>query len=85
MLVWLPRNFQVPEHWHSASERHYILQGKLTMQCPIGQAELTPGSFNFMPARMPHEASTGEEDCLLINAVDSAWDVNWTGAGPTDR
>jgi len=82
MLVWLPCDFHVPEHWHTASEKHYILQGKLIIQCPTGEAELVPGAFNYMPARMPHQAWTREEDCLLINTVDSTWDVRWTGDGP---
>src|SRR6266576_3990648 len=40
--------------------------------------EIGPGGFNFMPAKMVHEAWL-PADSLTFITVDAAWDVNWEG------
>ena len=38
---------------------------------------LTPGSYSYMPAKMIHEAWTGDEGAMFFITVDGAWDLNW--------
>ena len=46
------------------------------------KVELEPGGFNYMPARMEHEARTTPGPVVFIT-VDGAWDVNWVEGAPT--
>jgi hypothetical protein len=41
-----------------------------------------PGGFNYMPARMVHEAWTTAGSVVFIT-VDGPWDVNWVQGPPT--
>jgi len=43
---------------------------------------LGEGGFNFMPAKMVHEAWLPENSLTFIT-VDGAWDVNWVEGQPT--
>jgi mannose-6-phosphate isomerase-like protein (cupin superfamily) len=86
MLIWIPPNFHVPLHWHSGNERHLVIRGSLTMKCPEREVVMKPGTFNFMPARVVHQAWTpADEDCLLLNDVDTLWDVNWVNEPPGEQ
>jgi hypothetical protein len=44
--------------------------------------ELGPGGFNYMPARMVHEAWTTAGAVVFITVV-GPWDVNWVQGPPT--
>jgi hypothetical protein len=84
MLIWIPPDFQVPAHWHSGTERHLVISGSITMLCDNRATVMMPSTFNLMPARLVHSAWTGPGDgCLLLNDVDTFWDVNWVGDAPT--
>jgi hypothetical protein len=51
------------------------------MECEGQRAELGPGSFNYMPSKMVHQAWTkADEGTLLFITVDGAWDVNFVDA-----
>jgi mannose-6-phosphate isomerase-like protein (cupin superfamily) len=83
LLIRVPRNFHVPKHWHSANETHTVIEGTFVMECEGKRAALTAGGFNYMPARMHHEAwTTPNRGALLFITVDSAWDVNWVNGTP---
>lgn len=71
----------VPWHWHTANETHTVLAGVFTAECEGKVAELGPGSFNFIPARMIHRAWMSDA-CTLFITVDSAWDLNWVEGPP---
>lgn len=78
LMIRVPRGQHVPPHWHSANETHTILSGAFVMECDGQKAELGPGSFNYMPARMVHQAWTkADEGTLLFITVDGPWDVNF--------
>ena len=86
MLIWIPRNFHVPLHWHSGNEKHVVISGSLTMECGDRQVVMKPTTFNFMPAGLVHRAWTPpDEDCLVLNDVDTLWDVNWVNGPPKGR
>jgi len=83
LLIRVPKNSHVPMHWHSANETHTIIEGTFVMECEGKRAALTTGGFNYMPARMHHEAwTTPNQGALLFITVDSAWDVNWVNGVP---
>jgi len=81
LLIRTPRKVHVPMHWHSANETHTIIQGTATFEHNGKLQLLTPGSFNYMPAHMQHQAWASEGAVIFIT-VDGAWDVNWVGNPP---
>lgn len=84
LLLRVPRDFHVSKHWHSANETHTIVSGTFVMDSAGKRVELGPGSFNFMPAKMVHEAWTKpNEGTVLFITVDGAWDVNFVEGPPT--
>jgi mannose-6-phosphate isomerase-like protein (cupin superfamily) len=83
LLIRVPKNFHVPKHWHTANETHTVIEGTFVMECEGKRAALTAGGFNYMPARMQHEAwTTPTQGALLFITVDSAWDVNFVNGPP---
>lgn len=83
LMIRCPANFHVPKHWHSANETHTIISGTMIMECDGERAVLGPGSFNYMPKKMEHEAWTSpDEGFLVFITVDGPWDVNWVNGEP---
>lgn len=83
LMVRVPKNTHIPKHWHSANETHTIVSGTFIVECEGQRGELGAGSFNYIPAKMPHEAWTkAEEGVLLFITVDGAWDINWVDGPP---
>jgi len=78
LLVRVPKDFHVTPHWHSANETHTVLQGAFVLECMGKRETLEEGGFNYVPARMVHEAWTPEKrGALLLITVDGPWDVNF--------
>ena len=83
LLIRAPKAIHVRKHWHTANESHTIITGTAAMACEGKRVELAgPGSFNFMPAKMVHEAWLPAGSLTFIT-VDGAWDVNWVEGPPT--
>jgi mannose-6-phosphate isomerase-like protein (cupin superfamily) len=82
LLIRVPKQMHVPIHWHSANETHTIIQGTWVFEHEGKQDELGPGGFNYLPAKMPHQAWSSDEGLVFIT-VDSAWDINWVSGPPT--
>jgi mannose-6-phosphate isomerase-like protein (cupin superfamily) len=83
MLIWTPPNFVVPRHWHTGAEKHMVIRGTFIMECEGRQVVMTPGTFNYLPARTIHRAWTPpDSDCLLFTDVDTSWDINWMDPPP---
>jgi mannose-6-phosphate isomerase-like protein (cupin superfamily) len=83
LMIRVPKNFHVPRHWHSANETHTIVSGTFIIECEGQRAELGPGSFNYVPRKLPHEAWTKPDvGALLFITVDGSWDVNWVNGPP---
>ena len=59
-----------------------MVKGTAVLACEGKRAEIGPGGFNFMPAKMVHEAWL-PADSLTFITVDGAWDVNWVEGPPT--
>jgi quercetin dioxygenase-like cupin family protein len=84
LMLRVPRDFHVSRHWHTANETHTIVSGTFVLDSAGKRIELGPGSFNFMPAKMVHEAWTKpNEGTVLFITVDGAWDVNFVDGPPT--
>lgn len=82
LMIRTPKAIHVRKHWHSANETHTILQGTAALACEGKRVELGPGSFNYMPAKMVHEAWL-PADSLTFITVDGPWDINWVEGAPT--
>src|SRR5262249_19839597 len=81
LMIRTPKAIHVRKHGHSANETHTILQGTASFACDGKRVELGPGSFNYMPAKMIHEAWLPANSLTFIT-VDGAWDVNWVAGAP---
>ena len=82
LMIRTPAAIHVRKHWHTANETHTLVRGTAVLECDGHRAELGPGSFNFMPAKMVHEAWLPAQSLTFIT-VDSAWDINWVEGAPT--
>ena len=82
LLIRTPRGIHVRKHWHTANESHTMINGTATLACDGKRAEIGPGGFNFMPAKMVHEAWLPANSLTFIT-VDGAWDINWIEGPPT--
>jgi mannose-6-phosphate isomerase-like protein (cupin superfamily) len=82
LLIRSPKALHVRKHWHSANETHTVIGGTAAFACDGKKAEFGPGGFNYMPARMVHEAWIGAGSVTFIT-VDGPWDVNWVEGAPT--
>src|SRR5689334_9714458 len=79
LMIWNPKNTHVPRHWHSANEKISMISGTFIMKHDGSddKAELGPGAFAYMPAKMIHEAWTKPDtEALYFITVDGAWDYN---------
>lgn len=82
LMIRAPKGIHVRKHWHSANETHTVILGTFVFACEGKRIEQGPGSFNYMPARMVHEAWLSAGSLVFIT-VDGAWDVNWVEGPPT--
>jgi mannose-6-phosphate isomerase-like protein (cupin superfamily) len=82
LLIRTPAAIHIRKHWHTANETHTIIRGSAVLACGGQRAELGPGSFNFMPAKMVHEAWLPTGTLTLIT-VDGPWDIHWVEGAPT--
>jgi mannose-6-phosphate isomerase-like protein (cupin superfamily) len=82
LLIRTPKAIHVRKHWHTANESHTIIQGTATLACEGKKAEIGPGGYNYMPAKMVHEAWLPAGSLTFIT-VDGAWDINWVEGPPT--
>src|SRR5713226_4002867 len=81
LLIRAPKQMHVPLHWHSGNETHAMIRGEMTFAHGDKRERLGPGGFNYIPAKMKHEACVGD-DSLVFITVDSAWDVHWVNGPP---
>ena len=82
LLILTSKAIHVRKHWHTANESHTMISGKAVLACEGKRVELTPGGFNYMPAKMVHEAWLPANSLTFIT-VDGPWDVNWVEGPPT--
>ena len=86
LMIRIPADFHVPEHWHTGNETHTVLSGTFIVECEGKREVLGPGGFNYIPSKMRHEAWTSpDEGALLFITVDAGWDVNWVNGTPTEK
>src|SRR5262249_26339196 len=58
LMIRVPKNAHVPKHWHTANETHTVVSGTFIIECEGKREALGPGSFNYVPSKMHHEAWT---------------------------
>ncbi|MDO9467713.1 MAG: cupin domain-containing protein [Thiobacillus sp.] len=73
----VPANAVVPRHWHTSAERMVLVAGELHVTYDgHPTAVLTPGTYAYGPARMPHSATCGAAGpCVLFIAFESPVDA----------
>jgi quercetin dioxygenase-like cupin family protein len=81
LLIRIPKQMHVPMHWHTANETHTVIKGTFVFEHEGQRHELGPGGFNYLPARMHHQA-WASDDALVFITVDAGWDVNWVSGPP---
>jgi quercetin dioxygenase-like cupin family protein len=84
LLIRIPKQMHVPLHWHNANETHTVIKGTFVFEHDGMRHQLTAGGFNYLPARMHHQA-WASDDALVFITVDGGWDVNWISGPPTSR
>jgi hypothetical protein len=82
LLIRTPKAIHVRKPSHTANESHTMIKDTATLACDGKRAEIGPGGFNFMPAKMVHEAWLPANSLTFIT-VDGAWDINWVEGPPT--
>jgi quercetin dioxygenase-like cupin family protein len=74
----VPAGSTIAKHWHTSSERMVLVSGELRVDYD-GQAPfvMTPGSYAFGPAKLPHAATCAAGDpCVLFIAFDEPLDAH---------
>lgn len=73
----VPANAVIPRHWHTSAERMVLVAGELHVAYDgYATAVLSPGSYAYGPARMPHKAACGPAGpCVLFIAFESPVDA----------
>lgn len=84
LLIRIPKQMHVPMHWHTANETHTVIKGTFVFEHEGQRHELGPGGFNYLPARMHHQA-WASDDALVSITVDGGWDVNWVSGPPSKK
>jgi len=82
LIIRTSKAIHVRKHWHTGNETHTMIKGKATFACDGKKIEQETGSFNWLPAKMVHEAWLSA-DSLTFITTDAAWDVNWVEGPPT--
>lgn len=82
LMIRSPKAIHIRKHWHSANETHTMIRGTAVFACDGKRVEQGPGSFNYLPAKMVHEAWVPAGGLVFIT-VDGPWDVNWVEGPPT--
>ena len=82
LLIRVPKQMHVPVHWHSANETHTVIKGTFVFEHEGQRHELGPGGFNYLPARLHHQA-WASDDALVFITVDAGWDITWVNGPPT--
>jgi quercetin dioxygenase-like cupin family protein len=83
LMIRTPAGFHVPRHWHSYGEKHTVASGTFILECEGRRFVMRPGSFNYLPAHVVHEAWTApDEACVLFTDVEGPWDINWVDKPP---
>jgi quercetin dioxygenase-like cupin family protein len=79
LVIRGPGNLHVPRHWHSSNESITVLKGTFVVAHDGSEdkTELKSGGFAYMPAKMIHEAWTGDAGATYFITVDGKWDVNF--------
>ena len=81
LMIRNPKAIHVLRHWHTANETHTVLRGTIVFECDGKREELEPGSFNYIPSKMIHQAWLPDGSLSFIT-VDAAWDINWVDGPP---
>jgi quercetin dioxygenase-like cupin family protein len=75
LLIRCPVAMGARMHWHTANETHMVIVGQVTYECDGKRVQLGPGSFNYIPSKMIHEAWSSAGSLVFVT-VDGPWDLH---------
>lgn len=77
IFLRVPGGYEIPPHRHTSAERMILTTGLLRVKYQgAPEVTLTPGSYAFGPAGLPHRASClGDKPCTLFIAFIGAVDA----------
>jgi mannose-6-phosphate isomerase-like protein (cupin superfamily) len=82
LLIRTSKAIHVRKHWHTANESHTMIVGTATLACDGKKAEIGPGGFNFMPAKMVHEAWLPASSLTFITVDEGGTSTGSKGRRP---
>lgn len=73
----IPGGSRIVRHWHNSAERMVLVAGEMKVTYDgHPTATLTPGSYAYGPARLPHSAEcVGDTSCVLAIAFEQPVDA----------
>ena len=79
LVIRVPGKQHIPRHWHSSNESITVVKGTFVVahDGSDDKTVLTPGGFVYMPAKMIHQAWTGDGGATYFITVDGKWDVDF--------
>ncbi|MGI8918152.1 MAG: cupin domain-containing protein [Pyrinomonadaceae bacterium] len=80
----VPANFDIPQHWHTSTERMVLVSGRLQVTYN-GQEQVTlkPGMYAYGPAKLSHKATCEKgAPCVLFIAFEGPVDAFPTESKP---
>ncbi|GAA4864425.1 cupin domain-containing protein [Luteimonas vadosa] len=80
----VPGGSRIVRHWHTSAEHMVLVAGEMTVTYDgHPTATLTPGTYAYGPARLPHSAEcVGEAACVLAIAFEQPVDAHEGGHAP---
>src|SRR5262245_41464709 len=81
LLIRIPKQMHVPMHWHSANETHTVIKGTFVFEHEGQRHELGPGGFNYLPARMPHQAWSSDDALCSSLSTEAGTSTGGRSAG----
>ena len=77
IFLRVPAGYVIPAHRHTSPERMILVTGQLRVKYQgAAEATLTPGSYAYGPAGLPHRATCeGEAACTLFIAFEGPVDA----------
>lgn len=76
VLIRLPRNYELPSHWHTGGETLVVVEGRLIVASQGKEGEYGPGSYVYHPGGLLHSTRTPRwKSCLFYARMDGPFDI----------
>jgi quercetin dioxygenase-like cupin family protein len=70
----MPKNYDMPEHWHTSPEHIVVVKGKFTGSFEGNKK--AAGTYTYIPSKMPHSARCDKSGpCVIFIGFESPVDA----------